>query len=122
MAETGFPQEKGPSDLIATSDITNPFGGNSTIDLTRLIHAAQATTIAINNLNGGLSNTGAVLANIKDAIVAGGSGSGGTVSWVTPPFSSSSAGTVGQIASDGIYFYMCVGTNFWCRVAVTTPF
>lgn len=122
MAETGFPQEKGPDALVATSDIVNPFGGNSTIDLTRLISAAQATTLAINNLNNSLAATGTVLGNIKDAIATGSGSGGGTVTWVTPPFSSSSAGTVGQIASDGIYFYMCVGTNFWCRVAVTTPF
>jgi hypothetical protein len=122
MADTGFPQEQEPGALIATSDIVNPFGSNSTIDLTRLISAAQATTLAINNLNSSLAVTGTILGAIKDAVVAGGGGSSATVSWATPPFSSSSAGTVGQISSDGSFFYVCVGTNFWCRVAVSTPF
>jgi hypothetical protein len=117
--DTGFPQEKGPSALIPTSDIINPFGGNSTVDLTRLISAAQATTLAINNLNHGLAAMDTILAAIKDVIVAG-SSSGGTVEWVSPPSSTSSVGTVGQLASDGVFFYVCAGTNFWCRVAVST--
>lgn len=118
-SETGFPRETGPDQLIATSDIVNPFGGNSTVDLTRLISAAQATTLAINNLNGGLAAMDAVLGAIKDAIVAG-TGSGGTVSWVTPPLSSSSVGAVGQMASDGLFFYVCAGTNLWRRVAISS--
>jgi hypothetical protein len=119
MADSGFPQEQEPSSLIATSDIVNPFGSNSTIDLTRLISSAQATTLAINNLNSSLSVTGTILGAIKDAMAAGG-GSGGVVSWVTPPLSSSSTGTVGQLASDGVFFYVCAGTNLWRRVAISS--
>jgi hypothetical protein len=119
MADTGFPQEQDPSSLIATSDIVNPFGSNSTIDLTRLISSAQATTLAINNLNSSLAVTGAILGAIKDAIAAGGS-SGGAVSWVGVPSSASSTGTAGQIASDGAFFYVCASTNLWFRVALST--
>lgn len=120
MADTGFPQEKGPSALIATSDLVNPFGSNSTIDLTRLISASQATTLAINNLNGSLAVTGTILVAIKAAVAAG-SGSGGTAAWVTPPLTSSSTGIGGQIAYDASFFYVCIGTNLWRRVAIS-PF
>lgn len=116
--DTGFPQEKGPSALIPTSDIVNPFGGNSTVDLTRLISAAQATTLAINNLNNGLATMDTVLSAIKDAIITG-SGSGGSVGWVTPPLSSSSVGAGGQIAYDASFFYVCIGINLWRRVAIS---
>jgi hypothetical protein len=37
-----------------------------------------------------------------------------------PPISSSSTGTVGQIAYDMGYVYICVGTNNWRRFAATT--
>lgn len=37
-----------------------------------------------------------------------------------PPLTSNSTGTVGQIAHDAGYVYMCVGTNLWKRFAATT--
>lgn len=119
MAETGFPQEKGPNALLATSDIVNPFGGNSPLDLTRLISAAQATTLAINNLNSSLVAMDTVLGRIKDAIIAANSVPSTAISWVSPPFNSTAPGAPGAIAYDASFFYVCVGFNDWRQVALT---
>lgn len=67
MANNGFPQERPPA-AFDTPDVSNPFGGNSTIDLTRLIHASQATTLAINNLNTTIATINSTLNDILDAI------------------------------------------------------
>lgn len=42
------------------------------------------------------------------------------VSMVTAPASISASGTVGQVASDGTYLYICTGSNSWAAVAHTT--
>lgn len=39
---------------------------------------------------------------------------------VAPPVSSIAVGTVGQISWDANYIYICVNTNTWKRVALTT--
>jgi Bacteriophage T4 gp9/10-like protein len=39
---------------------------------------------------------------------------------VAPPLTSTSAGTTGQISWDANYIYICVNTNTWKRVALTT--
>ena len=39
---------------------------------------------------------------------------------VSPPTSSTAAGVVGQISWDANYIYICVNTNTWKRVALTT--
>jgi hypothetical protein len=38
----------------------------------------------------------------------------------TPPISSSATGSVGQIAYDANYIYVCVAANSWKRAALTT--
>jgi hypothetical protein len=35
------------------------------------------------------------------------------------PGSSNSSGTIGQMAYDSSYFYICVGTNQWKRIAAS---
>lgn len=45
----------------------------------------------------------------------GGGGGGGGISWVSPPATSASAGTAGQVAYDTSYFYVCVSGNTWAR-------
>ena len=50
--------------------------------------------------------------------MAGGSGGGTPPAWVSVPATSTSAGTAGQIAYDGDYFYCCVQANVWRRVAI----
>lgn len=39
---------------------------------------------------------------------------------VSPPVSSSSVGTAGQISYDSDYFYICIGTNSWKRVEISS--
>lgn len=39
---------------------------------------------------------------------------------VTPPATATSTGIAGQIAYDSSYFYQCIGTNSWKRVALST--
>ena len=39
---------------------------------------------------------------------------------VGPPASATATGTVGQISWDANYIYVCVNTNTWKRVALTT--
>lgn len=48
------------------------------------------------------------------------SGGGGSVipTWVTVPASSSAAGSPGNIAYDGSYFYVCVAVNTWRRTPI----
>lgn len=64
----GFPQERPPAAFSITPAESNPFGGNATIDLTRLVSAAQATTLAINNLNASITAINSTLGDILDAI------------------------------------------------------
>lgn len=65
MATNGFPQEQPPAAFSVTVDEKTPFGGNATIDLTRLISAAQATTLAINNLNTSIAAINSTLDEIR---------------------------------------------------------
>lgn len=39
---------------------------------------------------------------------------------VAVPATSSSAGSIGQLASDSDYFYVCVDTNTWKRVSLSS--
>lgn len=39
---------------------------------------------------------------------------------VTAPASATNAGLPGQIATDGVYFYFCTGTNTWGRFPLST--
>lgn len=43
-----------------------------------------------------------------------------TPMWTTPPAASGSAGTAGQIAYDSGAFYVCVATNDWGQVVLST--
>ena len=40
--------------------------------------------------------------------------------FTTVPESPSAVGTVGQMATDGDYLYVCVGQNDWKRTALST--
>ncbi len=40
--------------------------------------------------------------------------------WVSPPATATSAGTAGQMAYAAPYLYVCVDTNTWRRVALST--
>ena len=64
----GFPQERPPAAFDITPAESNPFGGNATVDLTRLISASQATTLAINNLNASIATINSTLNDILDAM------------------------------------------------------
>lgn len=44
----------------------------------------------------------------------------GGVSWVSVPASASATGTVGQMAYDDDYYYICVATNKWKRTIMAT--
>ena len=39
---------------------------------------------------------------------------------VPVPASASAAGTLGQLAQDGTYFYVCTAKDTWKRVAIAT--
>ena len=40
--------------------------------------------------------------------------------WVTPPASKTAAGTVGQVAQDGNFFYICTAASVWKRSPIAT--
>lgn len=40
--------------------------------------------------------------------------------FASPPLTSASAGTAGQMAYDGTYFYVCTALNTWKRAALST--
>lgn len=42
------------------------------------------------------------------------------LSLTSPPAAASSSGSVGQVATDGIYWYVCSATNTWVRTSLTT--
>jgi hypothetical protein len=47
-------------------------------------------------------------------------GGGGGVTWTTPPPTHKNyAGTQGQISFDNTYYYICIETNEWRRVAIS---
>lgn len=83
------------------ADDFNQFGSGSTVNLTQLATAAQATTQAINNLN-------QTIANFLPLIFVG------------APASAGSPGTAGQVAYDTGFFYVCTAHNVWKRVAIAT--
>lgn len=45
---------------------------------------------------------------------------GRTLEKVSAPASAGATGTVGQVAMDSDYFYACVATDTWKRVALST--
>lgn len=53
-------------------------------------------------------------------IAENGGGGGGGMSWVTPPASAASAGTAGQVAYDGSYFYVCQSSGNWTRTPLSS--
>lgn len=48
--------------------------------------------------------------------------SGGLILIATPPASSGSAGTKGQVAYDSTHLYICVATNTWIRANIQSTF
>jgi hypothetical protein len=42
------------------------------------------------------------------------------VNWVTPPATKTAAGTLGQVAQDGNFFYLCTALNTWKRSPIAT--
>ena len=44
----------------------------------------------------------------------------GFPNWVTVPALATSTGTAGQVAYDSGFFYICISTNVWKRVAIAT--
>ena len=69
---------------------------------------------------------GVSTASSGQVYIADGAGSG---AWTTPtleainstvPASAGASGTVGQIAYDTGYIYICTATNTWKRVAIAT--
>lgn len=40
--------------------------------------------------------------------------------WVGVPATATSTGTAGQVAKDSSYLYVCVATNSWKRVGLST--
>jgi hypothetical protein len=53
-------------------------------------------------------------------ITGSGGGGGSGLSWSSVPASATASGTAGQIAYDGSYFYVAVGSNQWERAALST--
>lgn len=45
---------------------------------------------------------------------------GGFSNFVPPPATAASNGTAGQVAMDSGFIYVCVATNTWKRVAIST--
>jgi len=69
-----------------------------------------------------LSGAGSVtIAGYEDStIIVSGSAGGGGVTWTTPPPTHKNyAGTEGQISFDNQYYYVCIDTNEWRRVAIS---
>lgn len=40
--------------------------------------------------------------------------------WVSAPATATSTGLAGQVAYDATHFYVCVSTNVWVRVGLST--
>lgn len=45
---------------------------------------------------------------------------GGFTNFVPAPASAAAAGTAGQVAIDSGFIYICIATNTWKRVAIST--
>lgn len=43
-----------------------------------------------------------------------------TLNFVPVPATATSAGTVGQVAADASFLYICVATSVWRRVAISS--
>lgn len=66
----------------------------------QLVSIGQNIVVGINNL-----------ANIVQATFP---------NWVDVPASATASGVAGQVAYNGSFFYVCVSSNTWVRVALST--
>jgi hypothetical protein len=57
---------------------------------------------------------------VIEVTTLGGSVTSSGITVVSSPAHNNSTGTVGQIAYDSSYLYVCVNTNTWVRSAITT--
>lgn len=60
----------------------------------------------------------AAMATVSDLIASAIADLDLGINFVSPPASTSGAGTSGQIAYDGTYLYLCVATNTWLRASL----
>ena len=102
-------------------------------DRTLTVYGADATTeVGLRRLfTAGVDGT-FKLFNTDDTesvVMAGGvvtaqsfAGNGSPLTFATAPANSDDPGTVGQIANDGTYFYVCIDTDTWKRVLISDVF
>lgn len=96
----------GEARIIGTNGLN--FGGTSgAADKTVTIHQSSANTLAVTatttTVSGGLTIAGTTI-----------------LTQSSPPASAAEAGTVGTIAWDANYIYICTSANTWKRVAIAT--
>lgn len=121
-----------PPYLIATG---NPGGAGSLTSLNGTLTLTNATQNAHTFLAGGTDSVYRVIAPLDLATgptdtyvltIAGGAmiwgpPTGGTGGYIDPPPTfDSDPGTAGQYAADSSWFYICIATDTWRRVAVST--
>ena len=100
-----------PNLIDLQSQITNNLNAQNSAEAAMQTQIKQVTL----TLEGELNTLTAAFNALKAFVL-----SGGSVIFVTPPSSSSSTGTPGQLAFDTNYLYVCVAVNTWRRVAVGT--
>lgn len=78
---------------------------------------AFADSNIYNNLTGGWQST---FSTVQTNSGNWGTGGTGGINWSTPPLSTNSTGTEGEIAYDSNYLYVCVSNNTWKRTILAT--
>ncbi|MDD4374832.1 MAG: hypothetical protein PHG67_13020 [Bacteroidales bacterium] len=82
------------------------------------INQLDEDTLALNQADGKLFGL-RINGPVKEVVLLSGSGNmpgSASLELVNPPAGNNDAGTIGQIAFDDDYMYLCTGTNIWKRV------
>jgi hypothetical protein len=86
-----------------------------------LMPSSSAQGIYYTPATGGAANILSVVGTVTSTLVSvTNSGVPGLVLGTSTPTTSSATGTAGSIAWDSNYIYVCVATNTWKRVAIST--
>ncbi len=108
FAGTGFLQRTGTATYAFVADPLPVANGGTA--------AATASGTALDNISG-FASTG-ILQRTGAGAYSFLATPGVVPEWVTAPAHNTSAGTVGQIAQDGSFFYVCTASSTWARVAI----
>ena len=119
----GFDAHASGDDATAIGDLVNNVTAESTEIGYTDSYKLQISAAGFNFIGSGITLNGSTpwqtpLTAGTDYLTPTGDGSG--LKFATAPASASATGTVGQIANDGTYLYLCTAPNTWVKASIAT--